>query len=157
MSIDSIMDTEFPKGYAVLFGAGGKVTMAPLGEERSSTIRSPHIDSLALGRHAKVTSDVYIDFPADENSALDLAILREDARKEGKRYSFEDVLLISEVVSTSPHARTTTTAPPSTGATASRSTWSWTPTPGKSSCTPSPPRTATARHSSAHTARANSP
>jgi hypothetical protein len=30
-----------------------------------------------------------------------LAILREDARKEGKRYSFEDVLLISEVVSTS--------------------------------------------------------
>ncbi|MDI9883919.1 Uma2 family endonuclease [Streptomyces sp. HNM0645] len=27
--------------------------------------------------------------------------MREDARKEGKRYSFEDVLLISEVVSTS--------------------------------------------------------
>ncbi|MEV8089028.1 Uma2 family endonuclease [Streptomyces nigra] len=31
----------------------------------------------------------------------DLAILREDARKAGKRYSFEDVLLIAEVVSTS--------------------------------------------------------
>ncbi|MDT6986560.1 Uma2 family endonuclease [Streptomyces lusitanus] len=55
----------------------------------SSTIRSMQIDSaLTLGRHAK-------------NSAPDFAILREDARKEGKRYSFEDVLLISEVVSTS--------------------------------------------------------
>ncbi|WP_416984369.1 hypothetical protein [Streptomyces sp. T028] len=43
---------------------------------------------------------MYIDFPADENSAPDLAILREDARREGKRYSFEDVLLTSEVVST---------------------------------------------------------
>ncbi|MDO0926592.1 hypothetical protein QQY24_14655 [Streptomyces sp. TG1A-8] len=60
------------------------------------------IDSApALGRHAKVTSDVYTDFPADDNSAPDLAILREDARKEGERYGFEDVLLISEVVPTS--------------------------------------------------------
>ncbi|SES05661.1 MULTISPECIES: Uma2 family endonuclease [Streptomyces] len=101
MSVDSIMHTEFPKGYTVLFGADGKVIMTPQSEEHSSTIRSMQIDSLALGRHAKVTSDVYIDFPADENSAPDLAILREDARKEGKRYSFEDVLLISEVVSTS--------------------------------------------------------
>ncbi|MGW3099862.1 Uma2 family endonuclease [Streptomyces sp. NPDC001102] len=101
MSVDSIMHTEFPKGYTVLFGADGKVIMAPRSEEHSSTIRSMQIDSLALGRHAKVTSDVYIDFPADENSAPDLAILREDARKEGKRYSFEDVLLISEVVSAS--------------------------------------------------------
>ena len=101
MSVDSIMNTEFPKGYTVLFGADGKVIMTPQSEEHSSTIRSMQIDSLALGRHAKVTSDVSIDFPADENSAPDLAILREDARKEGKRYSFEDVLLISEVVSTS--------------------------------------------------------
>ncbi|MFG3661306.1 Uma2 family endonuclease [Streptomyces sp. NPDC047706] len=101
MSVDSIMHTEFPKGYTVLFGADGKVIMTPQSEEHSSTIRSMQIDSLALGRHAKVTSDVYIDFPADENSAPDLAILREDARKEGKRYSFEDVLLIAEVVSTS--------------------------------------------------------
>ncbi|ALV30715.1 Uma2 family endonuclease [Streptomyces sp. CdTB01] len=101
MSVGSIMETEFPKGYAVLFGADGKVIVTPQSEERSSTIRSMQIDSLALGRHAKVISDVYIDFPADENSAPDLAILREDARKEGKRYSFEDVLLISEVVSAS--------------------------------------------------------
>ncbi|MEU2777918.1 Uma2 family endonuclease [Streptomyces sp. NPDC007162] len=102
MSVDAIVHTEFPKGYTVLFGADGKVIMTPQSEEHSSTIRSMQIDSAAaLGRHAKVTSDVYIDFPADENSAPDLAILREDARKEGKRYSFEDVLLISEVVSTS--------------------------------------------------------
>jgi Uma2 family endonuclease len=101
LSVDSIMHTEFPKGYTVLFGADGKVIMTPQSEERSSTIRSMQIDSLTLGRHAKVTSDVYIGFPADENSAPDLAILREDARKEGKRYSFEDVLLISEVVSAS--------------------------------------------------------
>lgn len=47
------------------------------------------------------TPDVYIDFPADENSAPDLAILREDARRESKGHNFEDVLLISEVVSTS--------------------------------------------------------
>lgn len=102
MSVDAIVHTEFPEGYTVLFGADGKVIMTPQSEEHSSTIRSMQIDSaLALGRHAKVTSDVCIDFPADENSAPDLAILREDARKEGKRYSFEDVLLISEVVSTS--------------------------------------------------------
>ncbi|MEU3146597.1 MULTISPECIES: Uma2 family endonuclease [unclassified Streptomyces] len=56
---------------------------------------------VSLGRHAKTASDVCIDLPADENSAPDLAILREDSRREGKRYSFEDVLLISEVVSTS--------------------------------------------------------
>ncbi|RFU82734.1 Uma2 family endonuclease [Streptomyces triticagri] len=102
MSVDAIVHTEFPAGYTVLFGADGKVIMTPQSEEHSSTIRSLQIDSAAaLGRHAKVTSDVYIDFPADENSAPDLAILREDARREGKRYSFEDVLLISEVVSAS--------------------------------------------------------
>jgi len=28
-----------------------------------------HIDSLSLGRNAKVASDVYIDFPADAISA----------------------------------------------------------------------------------------
>ncbi|GGN07252.1 Uma2 family endonuclease [Streptomyces fuscichromogenes] len=42
---------------------------------------------MSLGRHAKTASD--------------LAILREDARREGKRYGFEDVLLLSGVVSTS--------------------------------------------------------
>ncbi|MFI6408730.1 Uma2 family endonuclease [Streptomyces sp. NPDC050548] len=101
MSVDAITHTEFPAGYVVFFGADGKIIMTPRSEEHSSTIKSMQIDSLALGRHAKVTSDVYIDFPADENSAPDLAILREDARKAGKRYSFADVLLISEVVSTS--------------------------------------------------------
>ncbi|QCX82910.1 hypothetical protein C9F11_46815 (plasmid) [Streptomyces sp. YIM 121038] len=101
MSVDAILYTEFPAGYTVFFGADGKVIMTPQSEEHSSTIRSMQIDTLALGRHAKVTSDVYIDFPADENSAPDLAILREDARKQGKRYSFEDVLLIAEVVSVS--------------------------------------------------------
>jgi Uma2 family endonuclease len=101
MSVDAIMHTEFPEGYAVFFGADGKVIMTPQSEEHSSTIRSMQIDTLALGRHAKVTSDVYLDFPADENSAPDLAILREDAEKQGKRYSFEEVLLIAEVVSVS--------------------------------------------------------
>ncbi|WP_083977546.1 Uma2 family endonuclease [Kitasatospora azatica] len=56
------------------------------------------IDSLSLGRHAKTASDVYLDFPADENSAPDFAILREDAQRQGKRFTFEDVLLIAEVV-----------------------------------------------------------
>ncbi|QCX82473.1 hypothetical protein C9F11_44545 (plasmid) [Streptomyces sp. YIM 121038] len=101
MGVDAIMHTEFPEGYTVFFGAHGKVIMTPQSEEHSSTIRSLQIDTLALGRHAKVTSDVYIDFPADENSAPDLAILRENAHKQGKRYSFEDVLLIAEVVSLS--------------------------------------------------------
>ncbi|UYM24340.1 Uma2 family endonuclease [Streptomyces albus] len=101
MSVEAIMHTEFPEGYMVFFGADGKVIMTPQSVERSSTIRSLQIDTLALGRHAKVTSDVYLDFPADENSAPDLAILREDAHKQGKRYSFEDVLLIAEVVSVS--------------------------------------------------------
>ncbi|MER6207684.1 Uma2 family endonuclease [Streptomyces sp. NPDC001642] len=102
MSIDStIARTEFPEGHVVFFGIDGKIILTPQSFEHSSTIRSMQIDSLSLGRHAKVASDVYIDFPADENSAPDLAILREDARREGTRYSFEDVLLISEVVSTS--------------------------------------------------------
>jgi len=102
MSVDAIVRTEFPKGYTILFGADGKVIMTPQSFEHSSTIKSMQYDTIvSLGRHAKTASDVYIDFPADENSAPDLAVLREDARREGKRYSFEDVLLISEVVSTS--------------------------------------------------------
>ncbi|WP_230535949.1 hypothetical protein OHB02_13745 [Streptomyces albidoflavus] len=76
MSVEAIMHTEFPEGYTVFFGADGKVIMTPQSAERSSTIRSLQIDTLALGRHAKVTSDVYLDFPADEDSAPDLAILR---------------------------------------------------------------------------------
>jgi hypothetical protein len=92
MSVDAIVHTEFPKGCTVLFGADGKVIMTPQSFEHSSTIKSMQYDTIvSLGRHAKTASDVYIDFPADENSALDLAILREDARKEGRRYSFEDV------------------------------------------------------------------
>ncbi|MFI8104634.1 Uma2 family endonuclease [Streptomyces sp. NPDC086023] len=75
-------------------GAAAKVITTLQSLEHSSTIRS-------MGRHAKVTSDVYVEFPAGENSAPDLAILREDAQKRGKRYSFEDVLLIAEVVSVS--------------------------------------------------------
>ncbi len=101
MSVDTVMHTEFPAGYVVFFGTDGKVVMTPQSEEHSSTIRSMQIDSLALGRHAKVISDVYIDFPADENSAPDFAIMREDAQRQGKRYGFEDVLLIAEVVSVS--------------------------------------------------------
>ncbi|GAA2259441.1 MULTISPECIES: Uma2 family endonuclease [Kitasatospora] len=101
MSVDAVMHTEFPTGYVVFFGADGKVIMTPQSEEHSSTIRSMQIDSLALGRHAKVISDVYIDFPADENSAPDFAIMREDAQRRGKRYGFEDALLIAEVVSVS--------------------------------------------------------
>ncbi|MDH6705283.1 hypothetical protein P3T27_001991 [Kitasatospora sp. MAA19] len=58
MSVDAVMRTEFPTGYVVFFGADGKVIMTPKSEEHSSTIRSMQIDSLALGRHAKVISDV---------------------------------------------------------------------------------------------------
>ncbi|GAA2149774.1 hypothetical protein GCM10009760_43310 [Kitasatospora kazusensis] len=98
MSVDVVMQTEFPAGYVVFFGTDGKVLMTPRSEEHSSTIKSMQIDSLSLGRHAKTASDVYLDFPADENSAPDFAILREDAQRQGKRYGFEDVLLIAEVV-----------------------------------------------------------
>ncbi|MFD0403124.1 Uma2 family endonuclease [Kitasatospora sp. NPDC127121] len=101
MSIDAVMHTEFPAGYVVFFGTDGKVIMTPQSFEHSSTIKSMQIDSLSLGRHAKTASDVYLDFPADENSAPDFAILREDAQRQGKRYGFEDVLLIAEVVSVS--------------------------------------------------------
>ncbi|MFJ9522672.1 Uma2 family endonuclease [Kitasatospora sp. NPDC101801] len=101
MSVDAVMHTEFPAGYVVFFGIDGKVIMTPQSFEHSSTIKSMQIDSLSLGRHAKTASDVYIDFPADENSAPDFAILREDAQRQGKRYSFEDVQLIAEVVSAS--------------------------------------------------------
>ncbi|MEU6165754.1 Uma2 family endonuclease [Streptomyces tanashiensis] len=101
MSVDAVMHTEFPAGYVVFFGIDGKVVMTPQSFEHSSTIKSMQIDSLSLGRHAKTASDVYIDFPADENSAPDFAILREDAQRQGKRYGFEDVLLIAEVVSVS--------------------------------------------------------
>ncbi|MGW1161381.1 Uma2 family endonuclease [Streptomyces sp. NPDC002519] len=101
MSVDAVMHTEFPAGYVVFFGTDGKVVMTPQSFEHSSTIKSMQIDSLSLGRHAKTASDVYLDFPADENSAPNFAILREDAQRQGKRYGFEDVLLIAEVVSVS--------------------------------------------------------
>ncbi|MFK0196522.1 Uma2 family endonuclease [Streptomyces lavendulae] len=101
MSVDAVMHAEFPAGYVVFFGTDGKVIMTPQSFEHSSTIKSMQIDSLSLGRHAKTASDVYLDFPADENSAPDFAILREDAQRHGKRYGFEDVLLIAEVVSVS--------------------------------------------------------
>ncbi|MBC3984876.1 Uma2 family endonuclease [Streptomyces sp. AC536] len=102
MSIDSIVRTEFPEGHVVFFGIDGKIIMTPQSYEHSSTIKSMQYDTVvSLGRHAKTPSDVYIDFPADENSAPDLAILRQDARREGRRYGFADVLLISEVVSVS--------------------------------------------------------
>ncbi|MFE3578582.1 Uma2 family endonuclease [Streptomyces vinaceus] len=101
MSVDAVMHTEFPAGYVVFFGTDGKVVMTPQSFEHSSTIKSMQIDSLSLGRHAKTASDVYLDFPADENSAPNFAILREDAQRQGQRYSFEDVLLIAEVVSVS--------------------------------------------------------
>ncbi|MFG2698333.1 Uma2 family endonuclease [Kitasatospora sp. NPDC048407] len=101
MSVDAVMRAEFPPGHVVFFGTDGKVVMTPQSFEHSSTIKSMQIDSLSLGRRAKTASDVYLDFPADENSAPDFAILREDAERQGKRYSFEDVLLIAEVVSVS--------------------------------------------------------
>ncbi|MFI0717703.1 Uma2 family endonuclease [Streptomyces sp. NPDC021224] len=102
MSVDAIVHTEFPEGYTVLFGAGGKVIMAPQSFEHSETIKMLQYSTImSLGLFAKTPSGVYIDFPADEYSAPDLAILREGARREGKRFSFEDVLLISEVVSMS--------------------------------------------------------
>ncbi|WP_327168700.1 Uma2 family endonuclease [Streptomyces subrutilus] len=101
MSVDAVMHTDFPAGYVVFFGTDRKVIMTPQSFEHSSTIKSMQIDSLSLGRRAKTASEVYPDFPADENSAPDFAILREDAQRQGKRYGFEDVLLIAEVVSVS--------------------------------------------------------
>ncbi|MCK8676145.1 Uma2 family endonuclease [Streptomyces lichenis] len=105
MNGDAIARTTFPEGYTVLFGTDGKMILAPRSAEHSSTIRSMQIASAhALGRHAKVISDVHIDFPGGEHCAPDFAVLREDASREGARYGFVDVLLISEVVST-PSAR----------------------------------------------------
>ncbi|GAQ55242.1 Uma2 family endonuclease [Streptomyces acidiscabies] len=101
MSAKAVMRTEFPKGHTVFFGVDGKVIMTPRSFEHSNTIRSMQIATLTLGSHPRVTSDVYLNFPADEYSAPDLAIIREDAQKQNKRYSFEDVLLITEVVSVS--------------------------------------------------------
>ncbi|MFJ9714020.1 hypothetical protein [Streptomyces sp. NPDC101234] len=98
MSADAVMRTEFPAGYVVFFGIDGKVVMCPRSKEHSGTIRSMQIHSLALGRHSKVISTVYIGFPPEEISAPDLTILREDAQRQGKRHGFEDVLLIAEVV-----------------------------------------------------------
>ena len=93
---------DFPGGYAVLFGLDGKVIMIPRSIEHSRTTLLLQFDaSAALGRQAVFFSDVYLGFPADETSAPDLAVIREDARRSGTCYSFEDVLLISEVVSTS--------------------------------------------------------
>lgn len=60
--------------------------MAPRSIEHAGTIRSMQNDTFALGLHAKVTSDVYLDVPAEECSAPDLAILREDARRDGERF-----------------------------------------------------------------------
>lgn len=109
MSVDAIERTEFPAGHAVFFGLNGKIIMTPQSEEHSETIKRVQYHSiLSLGIDAKTVSDVYIDFPADENSAPDFAVLREDAQHvpnargaDSRRYSFEDLLLVAEVVSTS--------------------------------------------------------
>ncbi|TDT98662.1 putative restriction endonuclease [Streptomyces sp. 846.5] len=102
MTTSVLERVNFPEGYAVLFGLDGKVIMVPRSIEHSRTIMSLQFDATAaLGRHAVCFSDVYLDFPADETSAPDLAVIRQDARRAGTRYSFEDVLLIAEVVSTS--------------------------------------------------------
>lgn len=102
MSADAVMRTKFPRGHTVFFGVDGKVIMTPRSFEHSNTIKSVQYDTVvSLGRHAKTVSDVHLDFPADEYSAPDLAILREDAQRNGKRFGFEDVLLIAEVVSVS--------------------------------------------------------
>lgn len=102
MTASVIERMEFPQGYAVFFGLDGKVIMTPQSQEHSDAIKRIQYSTIvSLGLDAKTSSDVYIDFPADENSAPDLAILREDAELTSKRYSFEDVLLIAEVVSTS--------------------------------------------------------
>jgi hypothetical protein len=73
MSADAVMHTEFPAGYVVFFGVDGKVVTTPRSEEHSSTSKYDTI--LSFGRHSKTVSDVYIDFPADENSAPDPAIM----------------------------------------------------------------------------------
>jgi Uma2 family endonuclease len=92
---------EFPRGYAVFFGADGKVIMVPRSQEHADASKSiQYYSALSLGRRAKVTSQVYISLPAEESSAPDLAVFLEDARLVAQRYSFEDVLLIAEVVST---------------------------------------------------------
>ncbi|MFF9017400.1 Uma2 family endonuclease [Streptomyces sp. NPDC014870] len=79
-----------------------EVRRTPQSLEHSSTIKSLQYDTIvSFGRHAKTVSDVYLDFPAVENSPPDLAILREDSQRVGKRYSFEDVLRIAEVVAVS--------------------------------------------------------
>jgi hypothetical protein len=88
MAASVIERIEFPQGHTVFFGVDGKVIMTPQSEEHSATIKSMQLDAAAaLGRRA---------------------IIREDAQhvpvrsaREGRRYSFEDVLLIAEVVSTS--------------------------------------------------------
>ncbi len=96
--------------------------------------------------------------PADENSAPDLAILREDAQRQGKRYGFEDVLLIAEVVSLS------STREDYDDCTAKYGPYGipayvvvWTRMPRRSLSTSGPPVLATSRRKRTSTAQANYP
>ncbi|WP_234334687.1 Uma2 family endonuclease [Streptomyces sp. NRRL B-1347] len=92
------MHSELPEGYTVIPGTYGKVIMTPQSFECSSTIKSLQHDTIvSLGRHVKTVSSMGLGLPADGNSAPALAILREDAQKQGRGYSFQDVLLIAEV------------------------------------------------------------
>lgn len=102
MSVDAIVHPEFPRGYTVLFGADGKVIMtlgvrstrAPSGRCRS-TRHSPS----AVTRRSPPTS-TSISPPTRTPPPTWPSRARTHAERR-KRYSFEDVLLIPEAVSTS--------------------------------------------------------
>ncbi|WP_405861295.1 hypothetical protein OG407_24770 [Streptomyces sp. NBC_01515] len=102
MSVDAIVHTEFPKGYTVLFGADGKMLMTPQSLEHSSTIKSMQYDTIvSLGRHAKTASDVYIDFLPTRTPPPTWRSFSRTPAERASATAFEDVLRISEVVSTS--------------------------------------------------------
>ena len=100
MSVDAVVHTEFPAGYMVLFGADkGDHDSA---ERRALQHDQVDADRLAVARPSREDHLRRLPgLPRRRELGPDFAILREDARRQSKRYSFEDVLLISEVVSVS--------------------------------------------------------
>ncbi|MFJ3900215.1 Uma2 family endonuclease [Streptomyces sp. NPDC090025] len=90
-----------PEGHRIEV-VGGVVFMVPQRDSHWDIIRAV-VRALEdrFGRHAKVKSDVRIDFPGERNAFCpDVALIRDDAEKNDKgRWNYEDVQFVAEVIS----------------------------------------------------------
>lgn len=97
---DLVESMNVPEGYHAEI-IEGQIVVSPQRETHWSIIMLFTQTLLGVfGTGAKILSDVRVDFPGVLNGyAPDVALLNDDAKKNGKSYSYRDVRLVAEVVS----------------------------------------------------------